>query len=297
VPEIADTRVEELIPRLVEWPDGVLSERDLRELGPAGQLLRRWGGIVEIKHRTTIACASCDGDHDVDLEFDPALGTWSYYCSSGGVIPAEAEELLAFRFEPGWLRARLAAGLRIARPRDREIVPGVLWDLGDAALGDRPWSAFLARAVGLHLDAIHDALRTGGGKLRGLVLVSSPVVPSSIPLPYRHQFVALADCLSAAGGELGVSDAAILAALGADKTKRPPGSKGRPNLKGPVLDLYRKREAAGETAAMVGDEAQAIHERLLRERPGSQPPAVGTIARHIRQPHRAWRERSPESTK
>ena len=130
---------------LLEHPTLVLTARDLRALGQLGDLSRHWGALEELEPPPVIRCRACDEDHEVDLEFDHRTGGYRYYCGAVGFVPAEDDDVRVFRFDHLWLMSRLSAGLRIARPRHRELVANALWDLGDADLGDTapsggPWA-------------------------------------------------------------------------------------------------------------------------------------------------------------
>jgi hypothetical protein len=146
--------IEDVVADLVENPNRTITRRELDGLGEAGATLLRWRALRPGETLTSIACTSCGDDHFVELDFDPPTQGWRYYCRSVGLIAVAADDLVTFRFALGWLRDRLAECLLIERPRRRELVPDVLWDLGDANLGGRPWSAFLARSVDVHLDPV-----------------------------------------------------------------------------------------------------------------------------------------------
>jgi hypothetical protein len=195
--------VGEAISRLLEHPTRTLTGLDLQALGPIGEFLQNWGAFDELEPLKVIRCRACDEDHEVDLEFDRGAGAYVYYCGSAGLVRAGSEDVRVFRFGLEWLMASLSTGLRISRPRYRELVTGVLWDLGDAALGDRPWAAFIARAVLVNFDSIFTALQTRGRKIPGLVFTSSADAPWSILLPHRYRFVPLGDVLEVQTETLG----------------------------------------------------------------------------------------------
>ena len=212
--------IEDVVADLVENPNRIITRSELDGLGDIGATLSRWGALRPGETLTSIACTSCGDDHFVELDFDPATQMWRYYCGSVGLVPVATDDLVTFRFDLGWLADRLAEGLLIGRPRRRELVADVLWDLGDASLGGRNWSAFLARTVDVHLDPILGALRERGGKLSGLVLASSPFLPSNVPLPHGHRFMPLRDAVDCSTGLLEVDHHAVL-------TELRPGRQGR----------------------------------------------------------------------
>jgi hypothetical protein len=274
--------IEEIVAELVENGPRTITHRELRSLGEAGDTLLRWGALREGETLTSVSCDSCGEDHIVELDFDPATSLWQYYCGSAGFVAVAEDDLATFRFDLGWLADRLAEGLLIRRPRRRELVPDVLWDLGDAELGGRAWSAFIARAVAAHLDPILDALRTRGGKLTGIVLTGLPTIPSTVPLPHGHRFVLLGDALDATTGHPEIAKHAVLAELRWGRSSKAQRPKGRPSRSALVRELFERRRLAGETAGALAKEARAIHELILREGPGQDDPKIGTIQNIIR---------------
>ena len=209
------------------------------------------------------------------------------------------DEVRAFQFSVEWLVHRLSESLQVRRLRYRELVPNILWDLGDADLtgaGSKPWATFLARAVPLSLDVIVDALRVRGRKLPGVVLTTSPGAPWQLVLPHGYRFVALSDVLEVRTGALEVALDALLPRLhgrvAKNRQKRGPHTD-----RGTVLDLFERRRRAGLTLPQVGREAEAIAAELA---PGMhhtpRGSTVGTVENHIRGAHRAWRGAGPRST-
>jgi hypothetical protein len=61
--------------------------------------------------------------------------------------------------------------------------------------------------------------------------------------------------------------------------------RGRPSSRALVLELFRRRQWAGETAGTLGEEARALRELVLREEPGLHLPEAGTIENIIREPY------------
>jgi hypothetical protein len=257
--------VENRIVELVELPDRRITRATLRSWGDAGATLMRWGALKEGETLTSLVCEACNDHHIVDLEYDPVTGAWRHYCGSAGFVAVDAEDLVTFRFELSWLADRLADGLLIGRPRFRELVPDALWDLGDAELGGRNWSAYLARAVDAQLDPILGALRSRGSKLRGLVFVSSPFPPVNVSLPHGHRFMPLRDALDGATGVLEVDHHAVLAELRPGRLGKDERPVGRPSSKARVMELFERRRRAGETAEDLAEEARAIRDLMMLE--------------------------------
>lgn len=278
----ANEPVGEFLVRLFDQPDCVLTRRQLRQQGEAGDLLLRWGAMLQDETLTSVACQSCGEDHAVDLRFDTVSRTWMYYCSSVGFVAVDEDDLVTFCFDFAWLFARLTEFLQIQRPRGRVLVPDVLWDLGDAVLGGRLWSAFLARAVDVNLDAILDALSTRGGKLKGLILTSTVNAPRSLQLPHGHRFIMLSDCFNTASGKLDLVVDHVVAAVQGSRPVVEGRRRGRRSRKSLVIELFERRVACGETVPTLKGEAATLHQLGLQEYPGVQIPAARTIENLIR---------------
>ena len=274
--------VEDRIVELVEHPERRITRRTLRSWGEAGGALLRWGALENGETLTSVVCEACDDHHLVDLEHDPVAGTWRHYCGSSGYVTVDDDDLVTFRFDLRWLVDRLAHGLLIARPRLVERVPDVLWDLGDAGLGGRGWSAFLARAVDAQLDPILGALRNRGSKLSGLVLTSSPFWPVTVPLPHGHRFMPLRQALDGATGVLEVNHDAVMGELRPGRSAKGERPVGRPSSRARVMELFERRRRAGDTAEELAEESRAIRKLMMLEEPSQPAPATGTIQNIIR---------------
>jgi hypothetical protein len=290
--------VESIIIRLFERSDQALTRRQLHDLGEAGDTLLRWGTLRQDQTLTSLGCRSCGEDHLVDLEYEPELRIWRYYCSSVGFVAVDAADLVTFQLDHGWLFDRLTEELRIGRPDRRCLIHNVLWQLGIARTGTAFWTAFIARNVEAHFDRILGELQQAGAAFPGLVLTSSTTVPHRVRLPNGHRWVPLADLLEVSGGQLGFREAVIRAALSGKGARqlvpRPPGRPGVPDL---VLEELTRRQQAGETCSLLGAEAAAIQKWLRTAHPERGPRSPGRIENIIRERYAEWASRDPRSTK
>ena len=246
----------DLIVRLSGNLGEVLTERRLAEFGDAGFLVRSIGALEPAENRPSVSCVSCRPGPRGRARVRSR--GHRYYCGSVGFRQIDPADIVSFRLDLRWLLRRLADGLRVRRPRGGNRVPGVLWDLVTRTLGDRRWSAFLARAADLHVIPIHDALRTLGGKLPGLVLAAPPARPGPCPLPHGHRFLPLGDVLQARGDALEIVPEVVLAALRDRRTGQPKRGRGRPTSRGIVLRAFADRRRAGLTPPGVRAEAAQI---------------------------------------
>lgn len=117
MPATIEWSIEELIVRLFEHPDTVLSQAAFDRLGEAGEVLRRSGAIVQTDNLASITCRECGEDHPVEIEFDPTRERSRYYCGSVGFVDVEPRELGAFAVNPGWLPQFLRERLITERPK------------------------------------------------------------------------------------------------------------------------------------------------------------------------------------
>jgi hypothetical protein len=247
----APESAENVIIRLFERRNQALNLRQLHDLGDVGDSLLRWGALQQDETLTSVGCRSCGEDHLVELEFDPASGSWRYYCGSVGFVAVDADDLITLRLDPSWLVARLSESLQIRRPRQRELIASTLWDLGEADLGGatpggRLWTAFLTRAVSTALDAVVDALHTWGRKLPGFVLTSSTEAPWHLSLPHGYRFVPLSDVLEVRARTLEVALDALMPLLrrrsGRHAFKWPTGPEPEPGSGFSPLGVTRRAE-------------------------------------------------------
>jgi hypothetical protein len=61
---------------------------------------------------------------------------------------------------------------------------------------------------------------------------------------------------------------------------------GRPSAREPILEIYNRRLAAGETQEVLAEEAEVIGRRLKRDYPGAPNAEQTTIENNIRDLHR-----------
>jgi hypothetical protein len=274
--------VELLVADLAEHPERILTAAELKRLGRAGAQLQQWGGFRESERLTAVYCQSCGEDHEVELEFDWATHSYHYFCSSDGVVDIPDDEVRAFRFDGSWLRSRLAQGLRIRWPQDRELIPGVLWSLGEAMIGALPMWIVLIGRVTDHLDGILEALRLLGSKRQLLILTSRLDLTSSLQRPKHHHVFWLRDILTTEGGVLTVDIGSILAALTERTHQRDEPGGGRRGMKDEALALIMDREREGIVLNSIGQEAAAVRWELAARYPTAKINQVRSIENIIR---------------
>jgi hypothetical protein len=76
------------------------------------------------------------------------------------------------------------------------------------------------------------------------------------------------------------------AVLFGSKLEAPKNPVGRPTAREPILEIYNRRLAAGETQEVLSDEAEVIGRRLKRDYPDAPSAEQTTIETNIRDLHR-----------
>ncbi len=171
-----------------------------------GTAVRLWADLVAIEPSApirTLTCSACDGDHPVTVEFDTATRRHSYFCPEAGLVTVDDADLVALRFNPGWLVEWLIRELPISPPvRRQELVQNRAWYLGDAMCGDTLITVIFARQVSSQaaLGRLASGLRTVHPADKGLVITTSQNVVRHIPLPNGYEFLDLREIMKATAG-------------------------------------------------------------------------------------------------
>ena len=288
--------VEDLVVELVEHPDRQITRRELGRWGDAGATLQRWGTLRDGATLTSFVCTACDDDHFVELEYDPAAGSWYHYCAWSGFVMVDRDDLMTYALDLDWLLSRLAGLLAIRRAEATPLIDGVMWRLGTARIETRFCTTVLVRDVERNLDAILEQVQRLGRGHPGLLLSSSPATPRNIALPNDYRWLTLREVLDAESGELAVRTTAIRDALRVRKRDGPPGKAGRPSAEEALLAELRRRAGAGEMLAKVAAEARYLAE-WLGQSPRSDPRSAGRVENIIRDAFHKLKGQEPRPTK
>jgi hypothetical protein len=229
----------------------------------AGAALIAAGALAPNGYEPVVTCLDDHDDEPVSVTWRDDLGGYAYFSSSAGWVKVEHERLRRYRVDFDWFRSCIAAGVNIpASQRWQCLVPDILWDLGDAWVGERKATFLLGRRLSfpVTLDAVCDALTGRVGRPPGVLLTTTPRVARHVRIPGQHQIVALADCLR--GDETGFSldldvIAGVLGGLCPQRTAQ---------LIEPSAD-FRIVRAKGKSFVFRGDKQRQVigylHERWL----------------------------------
>jgi len=273
--------IEQLIVDLVEHRGRLVTGREVGRWGKAGVTLRDWGALKGGATLTSIACAACDDDHLVDLEYDSTAGTWYHYCTWAGIVTVARDDLVTYVLDWDWLVSQLAELLSIQRLEMARLIDGVMWRLGTARLGTRFWTAVLVRDVERNLDAILEQLQRAGRVHPGLLLSSSPTTFSRVALPNDYRWLSLRQLLHADEDELAVRETALMDALRIRQWNGPRRKAGRPGVQEMLLAELRRRAECGEILESVTAEAEYLVD-WLRQSPRSTRRSQGRVETVIR---------------
>jgi hypothetical protein len=196
-------------------------------------------------------------------------------------------DLVALRFNPGWLVEWLIRELPIFTPvRLRELVQNRAWYLGDAMCGDTRVTVIFARQVSSQtaLGQLASGLRTVHPADKGLVITTSQNVVRHIPLPNGYEFLDLREIARATAGGLTLDAIRLGSWIRGIRTttgKDAPSRSGRPSPEARIIQIYRDRRSRGQPVLSTRAEAMAICEEMARQAPDKKAPHVSTIRRHV----------------
>ena len=246
------------------------------------------GLLVRAHNLPTVRCPECPDAAELPLEFDASRRAWVYHCNESGWRVADPTDVEAYRLVSDALPGLLAAALGLPAMRVRERAPGVLWELGDAEIGGRPWTACLAKGIGDHaaMSSALEALEERVHRERGLIFTATDVRWRP-RLPYGHRFAEITDVFAAAPTGLAANEDSLAKLLGhiAPAIGRP----GRPSSKAASLEMFRRRiEGRQAIASSLNEEARAIAAALEKNSNIRPLPAAATVEKHIRTEYNEW---------
>jgi hypothetical protein len=223
------------------------------------------------------------------VEFDPATRRHSYFCPEAGPMTVDDADLVALRFNPGWLVEWLIRELPISPPaRRQELVQNRVWYLGGLMCGDTLITVIFARQVSSQaaLGRLASGLRTVHPADKGLVITTSSNVARHIPLPDGYEFLDLREIMRAAAGGLTLDRTRLgswIRGISATTGKGAPSRSGRPSPQGRILQIYNTRREQGLPFVSDRAEAKGILAVWPQGAPDQKPPHVSTVRRHVSQ--------------
>jgi hypothetical protein len=249
--------------------------------GSAAHLWADLGAIEPSAPIRTVTCRACDSDHPATVEFDTATRRHSYFCPEAGFVTVDDADLVALRFNPGWLVEWLVRELPISPPvRRQELVQNRAWYLGNVICGDTLITVIFARQVSSQaaLGQLASGLRTVHPADKGLVITTSQNVVRHIPLPNGYEFLELREIMKATEGGLTLDTTRLgswIRGISITTGKGASGRSGRPSPEARIIQIYRDRRSRGQPSQHRA-EAIAICEELARQAPGQTVPHLST---------------------
>jgi predicted RNA-binding Zn-ribbon protein involved in translation (DUF1610 family) len=155
----------------------------------AFHVLRDCGALVVAEDVPVILCPAC-GDQDVAPQ--RIRGVLQGLCPECGYVEITNASLRAWKADHDWLLGRLRMAFGIATRQDsEELVPGMVWKVGDHKAGQRTRRIVFARRLADH--SIHDAFRrTLSDKIerdKAVIISTTPksaAMVSDLSLPFVH---------------------------------------------------------------------------------------------------------------
>ena len=186
---------------LCEHPEPLITGKVLREnYGASAQALLAAGTLKAGPNLSHVQIAIDDDEEiEVEIERDPKSGAPGYVSPRTGrwrTLPES--DLMQYRLHVDHILSLLKDALEVPeRFATIELVPGLLWEIGEAHLGKRAAIVLFARrlTVPAHIDQISDALTNRTGKADGLLLSSTVHIPRHLVVPGQHRIVSLHQCL------------------------------------------------------------------------------------------------------
>jgi hypothetical protein len=274
---------------LVEAGVGSFEANALRSDAPqAVEFLSKIGALMPGQLARVLTCRACHEDHPVHLEFDPTMRRHWHFCPEAGRVMVEDDVLGTIRVDPDWLLEWLVEEFPIKPPvRRRALVPGSVWHLGDAFVGETELTVVLAVGTSArrNLDALANAIGSIPPAKLGLVLTTSVAPPRWLKLPHGYQFLDFREIARAENDHFVIDRNKLLRWIrglrkGLDKPARL--RAGRPSDATLVYEIFGKRRALGLPVINQKTEAREIQAEFVARHPNRDPPAVKTIERHLR---------------
>jgi hypothetical protein len=274
---------------LIEMGVGGFEAHALRSEAPqAVEFLSKIGALMPGQLARILTCRACDNDHPVHLEFDSTTRCHWHFCPEAGRVIVEDDSIATLCGDPDWLLQWLVNEFPIKPPvRQRTLVPGLAWHLGDASVGETELSVVFAVGTSARqsLDTLANAIRTVPPAKLGIVLTTSTAPPRWLTLPYGYQFLEFREIARAENDHLVIRRNKLVGWIkglrkGLDKPARL--RAGRPSAADLVNDIYRERRARNLPVINRRTEAREIRAEIASQYPDHDLPGIKTIEGHLR---------------
>jgi hypothetical protein len=274
---------------LIEARVGSFDADALRsEAARAIEFLLKIGALVPGQVTRALTCRVCHEDHPVHLEFDSSTRRHWHFCPEAGRVTVDDHALATVCVDPDWLLEWLVREFPIKLPvRRRTLMPGLVWHLGDASVGETELTVVFAVGTSArqNLDALASAICTVPPAKLGLVLTTSVAQPRWLRLPHGYQFLDIREIACAENDRLIIHKKKLLGWVkglrkGLDKPARL--HVGRPSEADLVNQIFRERRARNLPVINQRIEARAIRDEITSQYPDHNLPHVKTIEGHLR---------------
>jgi hypothetical protein len=274
---------------LIEANTGSFDANALRSEAPqAVDFLSKIGALMPGQLARVVTCRACHNDHPVHLEFDASTRRYWHFCPEAGRVIVEDNAIATLCIDPDWLVEWLVGEFPIKPPvRQRTLVPGSIWYLGDASVGETELTIVLAIGTSArrNLGALAHAVRTVPPAKLGLVLTTSGAPPRWLTLPHGYQFLDFREIARVENERLAIHTNKLLGWIkglrkGLDKPARL--HAGRPSEAALVQEIFRRRRASNLHLVNQRTEAGEIRAEIELHYPERDPPAIKSIERHLR---------------
>jgi hypothetical protein len=274
---------------LLEAGVGSFEPNALRSEAPQSvEFLLKIGALIPGQLASVLTCRACHNDHPVRLEFDSTTRSHWHFCPEAGRVMVEDDAIATLCVDPDWLLEWLVGELQIKLPaRRRTLVPGSIWYLGDASVGETELTIVLAIGTSArrNLSALAHAIRTVPPAKLGLVLTTSGAPPRWLTLPHGYQFLDFREIARVENERLAIHTNKLLGWIkglrkGLDKPARL--RAGRPSEVDLVNNIFQKRRARNLPVINQRTEAREIRAEIASQYPDHDLPAVKTIEGHLR---------------
>ena len=202
---------------LCEHPEPMITGKALREgYGASAAALLKTGALSAGPNLAHLSISADDDEEcEVEIERDEAGRPGYRHPRSGRWRTLLEGDLLQYRLNVQFVLSQLAGALEIPdRFQSVELVPGLLWELGEARFGKRSAPVLFARRMTTagNIDRICDVLINRIGKSDGLLLTSTRELPRHLEVPGRHRTCSLHCCFDPASSAF-TMDRAVLNGL------------------------------------------------------------------------------------
>jgi hypothetical protein len=250
--------------------------------------LTELGAIEPGPRPETVTCNACDADHPAMIEYDVERRCYVYFCPETGFVTVNDADLITHKFRPEWLVGWLTKALHITSSAvgRRALVPGCVWQLGDATCGGTQATVIFARRVASQagLDQLASAVRSVHPADKGLVITTSLQVARQVQLPGGYELLPFPEIVRTSAEGLVLDRQRFgswIRGMRPTTAKGAPTRMGRPSPLALIRRIYHSRREQGLNLDNDSAEARAILAEWPNYAPDEEPPGPSTVRGHV----------------